>query len=80
MKYMKRILKYNTILLGISLLIGILGPIFYTLGTRTTGLQDQRNPMTIIGAFLLLFVFGVYLLAFVAFLFKFLRGSWQGKS
>ena len=79
MKYMKRILKYNTILLGISLLIGILGPIFYTLGTRTIGLQDQRNPMTIIGAFLLLFVFGIYLLAFVTFLFKFIKRSWQGK-
>lgn len=75
MKYMKRILKYNTILLGISLLIGILGPIFYTLGTRTTGLQDQRNPMTIIGAFLLLFVFGVYLLVFVVFLFNYFRRS-----
>lgn len=73
MKYMKRILKYNTILLGISLLISILGPIFYTLGTRTTGLQDQRNLMTIIGAFLLLFVFGVYLLVFVIFLFKYVR-------
>ena len=72
---MKRILKYNTILLGISLLIGILGPIFYTLGTRTTGLQDQRNPMTIIGAFLLLFVFGVYLLVFVVFLFNYFRRS-----
>lgn len=42
MKYMKRILKYNTILLGISLLIGILGPIFYTLGTRTTGHDDLQ--------------------------------------
>ena len=75
MKYMKRILKYNTILLGISLLIGILGPMFYTLGTRTTGLQDQRNPMTIIGAFLLLLAIGVYFLAFVVFVFKLIRRS-----
>ena len=52
-------------LLLIALLTLILGPAFFILGTRTTGLQDEVNPMIKVGFSFLLAAIMMYIITFI---------------
>ena len=52
-------------LLLIALLTLILGPAFFILGTRTTGLQDEVNPMIEVGFSFLLAAIMMYIITFI---------------
>ena len=67
---MKRVLRLTNYLFVISLITATLGPTLFFLGTRTTGLQDQKNPIQIVGIISILFCLIVYALVFVIYLLK----------
>ena len=49
----------------VAFLTLVFGPAFFILGTRTTGLQDEVNPMIEVGFSFLLAAFMMYTITFI---------------